>query len=122
MNNINNVHNCVGCLSCVDRCPKHCIHIATDSLGHVHTHADEIQCIDCGLCIKSCPAMQESAYRKPDKAYALWRTDDTLRRQSSSGGIGCGVVRTDDSRRWYCLWMRFRKTVFSKACPLLICK
>ncbi|NPD82806.1 coenzyme F420-reducing hydrogenase, beta subunit [Prevotella sp. PINT] len=31
--------------------------------------------------------MQESAYRKPDKAYALWRTDDTLRRQSSSGGL-----------------------------------
>lgn len=87
MNNINNVHNCVGCLSCVDRCPKHCIHISNDSLGHIHTHAEETQCINCGLCVKSCPAIQKPDYRKPNKAYALWRKDDTLRRQSSSGGL-----------------------------------
>lgn len=60
MNNINNVHNCVGCLSCVDRCPKHCIHISNDSLGHIHTHAEETQCINCGLCVKVAPL-----YRNP---------------------------------------------------------
>lgn len=64
-----------------------CIHISNDSLGHIHTHAEETQCINCGLCVKSCPAIQKPDYRKPNKAYALWRKDDTLRRQSSSGGL-----------------------------------
>ena len=35
--------------------------------------------------------------------------------------IGCGIVRTDDSRRRYRLRMRFRETFFYKAYPLLIC-
>lgn len=85
--NISTVRYCVGCMVCADRCPKSCIHICEDALGHRFPMISAAQCIDCGACLKVCPAENPPLLYEPLKVVATWRTDEKLRQQSSSGGI-----------------------------------
>ncbi len=88
--NISKVTNCYGCMACADRCPKQCIEFRPDRLGHLYPHVTD-GCIDCGLCLKVCPAENDIALRPSLKAVAAWRTDVALRSASSSGGMAAAV-------------------------------
>ena len=46
---------CCGCSVCQDVCPKSAIEMQTDLEGFEYPFVDEKKCIDCGLCIKTCP-------------------------------------------------------------------
>lgn len=78
---------CCGCAACVQACPKQCILFEEDEEGFRYPLVDQSKCIDCGLCEKVCPEINQFARRKPIKVYAAINNDETIRMQSSSGGI-----------------------------------
>lgn len=79
--------DCCGCNACVQRCPKQCITMQADGEGFLYPIVDTALCIDCGLCEKVCPVINQSEPRKPQKVYAAYNKNEEVRLQSSSGGI-----------------------------------
>lgn len=79
--------DCCGCNACVQRCPKQCITMQADGEGFLYPIVDTALCIDCGMCEKVCPVINQSEPRKPQKAYAAYNKNEEVRLQSSSGGI-----------------------------------
>lgn len=80
---------CCGCSACAQVCPKKCIAMQPDEEGFLYPQIDQAACIECGLCEKVCPMLQspaEDTNRQP-KAYAAYNKDETIRLQSSSGGV-----------------------------------
>lgn len=79
--------DCVGCEACVQRCPKHCITMHEDTEGFLYPQIDTEKCIDCGLCERVCPVINQGEPRKPLVAYAAKNQDESVRLNSSSGGV-----------------------------------
>lgn len=78
---------CCGCSACVQRCPKQCITLHEDHEGFLYPKVDTYTCIDCGLCEKVCPILNEGIPHLPLKVYAAINKDEKIRLESSSGGI-----------------------------------
>lgn len=77
---------CTGCGLCMARCPKHCISMKPETLGHLYPNINQNECIDCRLCQKSCPSLHEISSRYPSKAYAAWSKSNEDYKSSTSGG------------------------------------
>ena len=78
---------CCGCNACVQRCPKQCIEMHDDKEGFLYPVIDTAVCIDCGLCEKVCPVINQNEPKKPLRCYAAINPDENIRVKSSSGGI-----------------------------------
>ena len=87
MINITDKKDCCGCNACVQRCPKQCITMQADNEGFLYPIVDTETCIDCGLCEKVCPVINQEEAQKPIKVFAAYNKDEEIREQSSSGGI-----------------------------------
>ena len=87
MIHIQDKHNCCGCAACVQACPKHCISFNEDEHGFRYPLVDKSLCIDCGLCEKVCPVINQIDAKKPIKVYAAQNPNEEIRLKSSSGGI-----------------------------------
>lgn len=82
-----NKYECSGCSACEHICPKSCICLKKDEEGFLYPVKDSSICIDCGLCEKVCPFLENytnTTNAKPD-VYAAY--DESSRTGSSSGGI-----------------------------------
>lgn len=80
-------YNCCGCSACVQVCPKQCIEFNEDSHGFRYPSVYLEACIDCGLCEKVCPVINQSESHKPLEVFAAKSLSDDIRMNSSSGGI-----------------------------------
>jgi len=80
-------YNCCGCSACVQICPKQCISLSADNEGFLYPQVDTAACINCGLCEKVCPVINQNEPRKPLEVYAAKNTNEEIRLKSSSGGI-----------------------------------
>lgn len=78
---------CCGCGACKQRCPKHCITLQEDKEGFLYPQIDTTLCIECGLCEKVCPIINQGTKREPLHVYAAINTNEEIREKSSSGGI-----------------------------------
>lgn len=78
---------CCGCAACVQRCPKQCLTLHEDHEGFLYPKVDTDTCIDCGLCEKVCPILNEGNKKKPLKVYAAINKNEKIRLESSSGGV-----------------------------------
>lgn len=78
---------CTGCEACVNICPKNCIEMISDSEGFLFPHINTAQCIDCGLCKKTCPVQNPIPYNPQGIVYAAYALDQQIRTTSSSGGL-----------------------------------
>ena len=58
-----------------------------DTEGFLYPVVDTESCIDCGICEKICPILNQSNEKKPLTVYAAKCKDESLRLESSSGGI-----------------------------------
>lgn len=87
MINIKNKQDCCGCSACAQRCPKQCIAMAEDEEGFLYPKVDISKCIDCHLCEKVCPVINQDEPRTPLNVYAAKNQNDQIRLDSSSGGI-----------------------------------
>lgn len=83
-----NKANCSGCTSCQTICPKHCISMQKDKEGFLYPLVNETECIDCGLCSKSCPWLtKKDSINKQPLVYAAKLKDNNIRKDSTSGGL-----------------------------------
>lgn len=87
MISIKDKQDCCGCAACVQRCPKQCITLHEDNEGFLYPQVDESLCIDCGLCEKVCPVINQADERIPLGVYAAKNPNESVRMQSSSGGV-----------------------------------
>lgn len=79
--------NCTGCEACVQICPKSCISFQPDEEGFLYPRVDKELCINCGLCEKACPVLEQKSTRNTSRIYAAINRNETTRAKSSSGGI-----------------------------------
>lgn len=87
MINIDHKSKCCGCNACVQRCPKQCILMHEDEEGFLYPKVDATLCIDCGLCEKICPVINQDEPKKPAQCYVAINPEEDIRVKSSSGGI-----------------------------------
>lgn len=85
--------DCCGCYSCYNSCPVSAIKMEKDNVeGVLYPVVDGDRCVECGRCVRRCPALNS---RNPVKAmkkgnpycFAAMAKDDSIRENSSSGGI-----------------------------------
>lgn len=86
-------NNCTGCFSCVNACPKACITMEENEIGHIYPQIDEDICINCGVCQKSCPNNNKINFNEPQKTYAAWSLNEKEHEKSTSGGIAAYLTR-----------------------------
>ena len=78
--------DCCGCGSCSQSCSKNAIKMTDEGYGFKFPHIDNTKCIDCKLCLKSCP-LHNIKKRSIVKCYSGISYNDSFRIKSSSGGI-----------------------------------
>lgn len=87
MPNLPKESKCTGCLACKDTCKRNAISVIIKD-GHIFPFVDKNLCIECGLCVKSCPEQNPrntNCYRSP-KVFGGWCKDNSVRKASASGG------------------------------------
>lgn len=83
----NNKKDCCGCTACASVCPKQCIKMTEDNEGFKYPKVDKSLCIDCNLCEKVCPIINNNSdTQKPTQAYILRNNDPDIVKVSTSGG------------------------------------
>ena len=87
MINIEDKSKCCGCGACMQRCPKQCITMCEDEEGFLYPMIDVSVCIDCSLCEKVCPMLNQDNPQLPLQIFAAKNNNDDKRLRSSSGGI-----------------------------------
>lgn len=81
------IEECYGCHACYNVCPKHAISMQEDSFGTLIPVIQQGKCVDCGLCRRVCPALNESQFATPRQVYAAIAKDEADYKASTSGGI-----------------------------------
>ncbi len=81
-----NSEECTGCFACLNVCPGKAITVATDRLGKTIPKIDENLCVNCGLCKKVCPNVNDLQLKKPHMAIAAWSKREEDVKRCSSGG------------------------------------
>jgi len=85
------VQNCSACAACANVCARSAISMQLDAEGFYRPVVDAEKCVECGACERACP------WNKPvenpnvadvsPKTVAAYAKDESVRLQSSSGGI-----------------------------------
>lgn len=88
-----NKRDCTGCQGCANACPAKCITMKEDQEGFLYPEVDVSACNGCGLCEKACPIYNYPAGSKSTEAYACINRDESIRSQSSSGGMFTLIAR-----------------------------
>lgn len=84
---IKNKSECCGCYACYNVCPNDAISMEEDEKGFCYPVIDEKKCINCNLCEKVCPIINNVTEKKKLEAYACINKENNIRLKSSSGGI-----------------------------------
>lgn len=80
-------NECTGCFACEGVCPKSAISQIVDEEGFRHPIIDGKICVGCHACEKVCPVLTPVTKYKKGVVYASWSLDDSVRSNSSSGGM-----------------------------------
>lgn len=87
MIDIKDKKDCCGCNACVQKCPRQCISMHMDDEGFYYPEVDSVSCIDCDLCEKVCPVINQELPRIPQKCIAAKGKRNDIVMKSSSAGI-----------------------------------
>ncbi len=90
MLNLKKIKNkCTGCSTCINICPKKAISMQIDQEGFIYPVINEKKCINCHLCEKVCPILNNIKNENliPKKVIAAKSIDKQIQISSSSGGI-----------------------------------
>lgn len=90
-----NKNECFGCEACYQVCPKHAITMQEDKEGFKYPVIDEVLCVHCNLCRKTCPYdMMPEKHRDNKYAFGGYSKDTDVRFESTSGGAFSAIVET----------------------------
>ena len=84
---------CTGCGSCYNTCQHGALEMREDNEGFFFPEVKIDLCVECGLCSRSCPELQElkTPNETPPKTFALINSQDAM--VSSSGGAFSSISR-----------------------------
>lgn len=77
---------CCGCTACFNICPKKAIAMKPDNEGFLYPDIDDSLCVNCGLCEKVCPMLNQKKHEEQTKGYIIRHKDEAIVNQSTSGG------------------------------------
>lgn len=89
MNKIFNIKDtCTGCGACVNICAKNALSLEYDNEGFYYPSLCTEKCVECGMCEKVCPVLNETLSTKIPciEAYMLKSIDKDVIFKSTSGG------------------------------------
>lgn len=101
---------CCGCEACKQICPRKCIEFKYDEEGFMYPKINEKDCVDCGLCEKVCPIQNETPHRKPFEVLAAFNKNESVRKESSSGGIFYLLAKKTIENNGVVFGAKFNKT------------
>lgn len=81
---------CTGCGVCMNACPNECITMEADEGGFLFPSVDMTLCSGCGKCAACCPVLNPPAVSEKQgepNIYSAWSLDESIRYDSTSGGI-----------------------------------
>ncbi|WP_290762987.1 Coenzyme F420 hydrogenase/dehydrogenase, beta subunit C-terminal domain [Fibrobacter sp. UBA4297] len=85
------VQNCSSCAACVNACARNAITMQLDAEGFYRPVIDAEKCVKCGMCERVCPwnkpVENPNAADVSPKTVAAYAKNESVRLQSSSGGI-----------------------------------
>lgn len=81
------IQHCSGCGACWQICPKQCITMKRDEEGFLYPLVNNDECVECHLCEAVCHELHTYEEKKPLHCYAAINQDESIRLDSSSGGI-----------------------------------
>lgn len=85
------VQNCSSCAACANVCARSAISMQLDVEGFYRPVIDAEKCVQCGACERACPwnkpVDNPSVANASPKTVAAYAKDESVRLQSSSGGI-----------------------------------
>ena len=85
------VQNCSSCAACANVCARSAISMQFDAEGFYRPVIDAEKCIECGACERACPwnkpIENPNVANVSPKTVAAYAMDESVRLQSSSGGI-----------------------------------
>lgn len=92
MINIIRKEECTGCSACIDVCSINAIALETDIEGFWYPKVNLGLCTDCGLCEKTCAELNIEELKlngttKLPIVFASYHKDDSIRYESTSGGM-----------------------------------
>lgn len=87
-------NECYGCSICSIVCPKKCIEMIDDNEGFQYPSINEKKCINCHLCEKKCPAINNNKkFDFEQKAYIIRDKNINRLKNSSSGSFVTNVAK-----------------------------
>lgn len=86
--NLPNRENCTGCSACFNICAHSAITMEEDKEGFLIPVVDESKCVDCNLCTKKCPVINNPQFEEVEKkVYAAYNLNKEQHQKSASGGL-----------------------------------
>ena len=79
--------DCTGCTACKSICAKGAITMVRDKEGFAYPQVNHDLCVNCGRCSAVCPVLHPREQQALPVVYAAWNRDETIRKDSTSGGV-----------------------------------
>ena len=83
---------CAGCMACLEVCPKDAIEVKNE-IQYYNAVINELSCIGCNACDNVCQYNHSPLFKAPSTWYQGWSSNDKIRADSSSGGLGTALLR-----------------------------
>ncbi len=88
MKNIVEQSRCTGCELCRNICPKGAIQMQKNTEGFLYPHINEVMCIECKQCVKTCPILKPKQTLVIEPQAIISRSKDlTVVKNAASGGF-----------------------------------
>ncbi len=112
MNTVCEKNKCTGCMACIDKCPKKAIFIL-DSIDTYNAVINENSCVNCDACHKVCNVNNPPEFFETEEWLQGWIEDNSLRKNSSSGGAATALMRRFVEQNGIVCSCRFKNGSFS---------